>query len=165
LSQPDASSCQATWRAVDSTHRSRALGKSLLPPLHHRVPPTHAAWCPSFNRLLVRPPRCSGKGKLMLRNNNPFFRSTTVRAALSGTPRIGSGSRTVATVPSSLRRRVIADEQRWQSQKYSTRVDSDERIAESLSRRKSLPSLRERNEAEQEGLLHLATITAPHPRQ
>lgn len=53
------------------------------------------------------------------------------------------------------------DEQRWQSQKYST-LDSDKRSAGSLSRRKSLPSLRERNEAEQEELLHLATTTAPH---
>jgi hypothetical protein len=148
-------------RRQPPTHRSRALGKLLLPPIHHRDPPTHAAWGPSFNRVLVRPPRCSDKGDLTLRSHNPFFRSSEVRATPSGTPRIASGSRTVTTVPSSVRRRVIVDAQRWQSQKYST-LDSDERNAGSLSRRKSLPSLRERNEAEHEGLLHLATITALH---
>ena len=96
-------------------HRSRALGKS-LPPLHHHILPTHAA-CPSFNRVLIRPPTCSGEGELTLRSNNPVFRSAQLRATPSGTPRIGSGSRTVTTVPSSFRRRVISDEQRWQSQR------------------------------------------------
>jgi len=100
---------------------------------------THAA-CPSFNRVLIRPLTCSGKGELTLRSNNPVFRSAQLRATPSGTPRIGSGSRTVTTVPSSLRRRVISDEQRWQSQKYSTRLDLDDQSVGSLSRRKNLPS-------------------------
>ena len=125
------------------------------------VPLTHAASCPSFNRVLLRPPSRSDKGKLTLRSNNPFFRSTAVRPTPSGTSRIGSGRRTVTGVPSSLRRRVITGEQRWQSQKYSTRLDSDERSAGSLSSRKSLPSLREWKEAEQDGLQHLATTTTP----
>jgi hypothetical protein len=71
-------------------HCSRPLGKSLLPPLHHHVLPTHAAWRPYFNRVLVRPLKCSGKGELTLRSKNPFSRSAEVRATPSGTPRIGS---------------------------------------------------------------------------
>ena len=78
----------------------------------------------------------------MLRSNNPVFRSAQVRATPSGTPRIGSGSRTVTTVPSSLRRRVIADEQLWQSQKYSTRLIWDNQPVGLVSRRKRLPSFR-----------------------
>jgi hypothetical protein len=89
------------------TRRSRALGKLLLPPIHHRDPPTHAAWRPSFNCVLIRPLRRSGKGELTLRSNNPVSRSTQLRATPSGIPRIGSGSRTVATVPSSLSVAII----------------------------------------------------------
>jgi hypothetical protein len=117
------------------------FGKVRSPPFHHRVPPTHAAWCPSFNRLLVRPTR-SDKGKLTLRSNSPFSRSTEIRASPSGTPRMGFGSKTVSTVPSSPRCMVIADEQQGQSQKYSTRLDLDKPSAGSLSKRKSLPSSR-----------------------
>ena len=124
-----------------------------------RVPPVHAARYPSFNRVLTVPPRCADRGKLTLQSNSPFSRCAEVGATPSGTARIGSGSKTVTTVPSSLRRRVIVDEQRWQSQKYSTRLDLDERSAGSLSRRKSLPSSRQRNEAEHEALVHLASIT------
>ena len=141
---------------------SRALRKSLLPRLHHRVPPIHAARYPSFKTVLTGPPRCAGKVKLTVRSNNPFLRSVEVRATPSGTPRIASGSRTVTTVPPSFRRRVIVDAQLWQSQKYSGVETLHDLKVGSFSRRKSLPSLRERNEAEHEGLLHLATITAPH---
>jgi len=49
------------------------------------------------------------------------------------------------------------DAQRWQSQKYSGVETLHDLRVGSFSRRKSLPSLRERNEAEHEGLLHLAT--------
>ena len=109
---------------------------------HHRVPPVHAARLPSLNRVLAGPPRCAGRGKLTLRSNSPFTRCAEVEAAPSGRARVGSGSTTGITLPSSCRRRVIVDEQRWQSQKYSTRFDWDEPSAGSLSRRKSLPSSR-----------------------
>ncbi len=51
------------------------------------------------------------------------------------------------------------DEQRWQSQKYSTRLHLGERSGGPLSRRKSLPSVRWRNGVKHKGLLHLAAIT------
>jgi len=149
-------------RKYSMASSSRAWRKSLLPQLHHRVSPIHAAWYPSFNPVLTGPSRCAGKVELTVRSNNPFFRSVEVRATPSGTPRIADASRTVTTVPSSFRRRVIVDAQRWQSQKYSGVETLHDLRVGSFSRRKSLPSLRERNEAEHEGLLHLATITAPH---
>ena len=139
-------------------HRSRASGKSPLPPLRHETLPIHAARYPSFNRARPRPPRCSDRGGLTIQSNSPFSRCAEVRATSSGTPRIASGSRTVPTVPSSLTRRVITDEQRWQSQKYSTRLDFDERSARSVSSRNSLPSARRRNEVEHKGFVHLASI-------
>ena len=97
----------------------------------------------------------------MLWSSNPFFRSAKARPTSSGTLRNGSGSGTATTVSSSSRRRVIVDEQLWQSQKCSTsRLDLHVQRAGSLSRQKSLPSCREQNDAEQEGLLHFASITA-----
>ena len=132
-----------------------------MPLLHRRDSQGHAACCPSFSRVLMRPPRCSGQGELTLRSSNLPFRSAEIRATPSGRLRIGSGSGTATTLSSSPRRRVVVDEQRWQSQKNSTRLDLHVRNAGSVSTRKSLPSCRERNGAEQEGLLHLASITAP----
>ncbi len=64
------------------------------------------------SQTLTRPPRCSGKQELTLRSNSPFSRVAEVRATPSGTPRIGSGSNTGITLPSSLRCNVIVDEQR-----------------------------------------------------
>ena len=87
-------------------HGIRAAGRS---PRHHVIAVflpfvwCHAALEPSLNCDRARPPSCSGRGKLTLRSNNPFFRSTAVRATPSGTPRMGFGSRTVPTAPSSLR--------------------------------------------------------------
>jgi hypothetical protein len=54
----------------------------------------------------------------------------------------------------------MIDEQPRHSQKYSVVMTLDELRVGSLSRRKSRPSLKYRNEAEHEGLLHLATINA-----
>src|ERR1700733_5430620 len=96
---------------------------------------------------------------ITVRSNRPFFRSTEVRAKPSGTPRNGSGIRTVTTVPSSLKRNVIVDEQPGQSQKYSTRLDFEPSVGSPL-RRYSLSPLKYRNEAKHEGLLHFATMTS-----
>jgi len=65
------------------------------------------------------------------------------------------------TLPSSFRRNVTVDEQLRHNQKYSVIVVLDDLTVESQSRRKSRPSLKYLNEAEHEGLLHLATIPAP----
>src|ERR1039457_3909462 len=102
----------------------------------------HAAWCPIFNGVLVRTPIGSCAGVLTLRSNNPFFRCGEARATPSRTPRIGFASRTVTTVPSSVRHRAIVDEHCWYSQKYSTLLDLGEPKAGSASRRKRLPSPR-----------------------
>jgi hypothetical protein len=51
------------------------------------------------------------------------------------------------------------DEQPGQSQKYSARLDFEPSVG-SRSRRKSFPSVKYRNEAEHEGLLHFATMTS-----
>lgn len=90
----------------------------------------------SLSCVVVRLPTCSREAALTLRSNSPFFSICQLKAKPSGTPRIGSGSRTVTTVPSSLRRSVISDEQRWQSQKYSIRLDLDEQSVGSSSRAK-----------------------------
>jgi len=133
------------------------------PLLDRYLLPAAAAFCRLFNRVSKRLPKWSGKSELTLRSHNPFARSVEVRVTPSGRPRVGSGNKTVTTVPSSCRRRVIVEEQTWQSQKYSTRSPLAKRSGGSLSRRKSLPCLRERNEAEQDGLLHSATIAPPPP--
>ncbi len=135
-----------------------------LPPLDRYLLPAAAAFCRPFNRVSKRLLKWSGKSELTLRSHNPFSRSVEVRMTPSGRSRIGSGNKTVRTVPSCCRRRVNVEEQTWQSQKYSTRSDLEGRSSGSLSRRKSLPCLRERNEAEHDGLLHLATIAPPHHR-
>jgi len=109
---------------------------------HHRVPPVHAARLPSLNRVLAGPPRCAGRGKLTLRSNSPFTRCAEVGAAPSGRARVGSGSTTGITLPSSLRCNVIVDEQQRRSQKYSAVVTLDDLRVGSFSGRKSLPSLR-----------------------
>ena len=124
--------------------------------------PIHATWCSSFCRVLVRLRSSVGKRQRTRRRINPFFRSTQIYATPSGRSRIGSGMGTDTTVPSSARRRVMVDEQRSQSQKYSTRLGLRVRTGGSVSIRKSFPSCRWRNEAEQEGLLHFVSIPAPH---
>jgi len=60
-------------------------------------------------------------------------------------------------------------EQRLHNQKYSTstelpaKVSTEGACSESASNRKSLPSWRERNNAEHDGLAHLANIQDPFP--
>jgi hypothetical protein len=150
-----------TYRQA-STLRSQASDKLLLPQQRHCTLPSHAAWYPLLSHVLTRSPRCSGKGTRTLRSDSPLFRPIEIWATPSEIPRIGSGSGTATTVSSCLRRRVIVDEQRPQSQKYSTRFDWHVRSSGSPSSRKSRPSSRYRNRAKQEGLLHLASITASH---
>lgn len=78
-----------------------------------------------------------------------------------------SGSGTVTTVPSCPRRSDINFEQRLHSQKYSTPLSllaqelAEGVNPESASSRKTLPSWRERNDEEQDGLAHSATIQNP----
>src|ERR1017187_7946414 len=108
---------------------------------HHRAHPNHLAWRACFKRVLIRPPRYSVRVELTVRSNNPFSRSAEVRATPSGTPGMGSGSRTVITVPSSPRLRVNVDEQRWQNQKFSTAFDFG-RSPVLLSRKKNRPWVR-----------------------
>jgi hypothetical protein len=56
----------------------------------------------------------------------------------------------------------MVDEQPRQSQKYSTRLDLQMGSAGSFSKRNSLPSRRWQNRVEQDGLLHLVSITTPN---
>jgi hypothetical protein len=111
-------------------HRSRSLGKSLLPPLHHHVLPLmrHAV---RLSTPFLYDLEGSGKAELTLRSNNPFSRSAEVRTTAS---------------------------------KYSTRLHLDERSGGSLSRRKSLPPVRWRNDVKHDGLLHLAAIAETHQK-
>ena len=70
-------------------------------------------------------------------------------------------------MPFSSRRNVIKVEQGSHSQKYSTMLEpltvglSDRLKAGSASSRKSLPSLRLRNDLKHEGLAHFANIEDP----
>ena len=119
---------------------SLALDNSLRLLLHRRVRPKHATWCLPFREVFTPCSRCSAEGELMLRSNNPLFRCTEIKATPSGTLRIGSGIGTATTASFSPRCRVITDEQRSQSQKYSPRLDVDALNSESHSRRNNLPS-------------------------
>ncbi len=121
---------------------TRGGGKSPQLPRHRRGLPSEASYSPSVNQLYSRSRRCSEKGELILRSNNPPFLCTEIRVLPSATARFGFLSGAATTASSSPRCRVILDEQEPQSQKYSTRLDSPERTAPSPSRRKSLPPCR-----------------------
>jgi hypothetical protein len=114
---------------------------------------------------LVSPYPANSKSSrsLLIQKVTSLSKSPFSRFAEMNSPACGTlfGSSAGLTAPSSPRCSVMVDVQSRQSQKYSFTLTVVGLRSGSVSRRKSLPSLRCRNRAGHEGLLHLATITAP----